>query len=30
VPVQSEMNGLALAWAVVRDWWHGLFARKSA
>ncbi|EEA04268.1 carbon monoxide dehydrogenase subunit G [Burkholderia sp. H160] len=26
----SELNGLALAWAVVRDWLRGLFSRKTA
>lgn len=26
----AELNGLALAWAVVRDWLHGLFSRKTA
>ncbi|WP_213768159.1 SRPBCC family protein [Caballeronia sp. dw_19] len=25
----SELNGLALAWAVMREWFRGLFARKS-
>jgi uncharacterized protein len=27
---QSELNGLALAWAVVRDWLRGLFSHKTA
>ena len=26
----SELNGLALAWAVLRDWLRGLFSRKTA
>jgi carbon monoxide dehydrogenase subunit G len=26
----AELNGLALAWAVLRDWLHGLFSRKTA
>jgi uncharacterized protein len=26
----SELNGLALAWAVVRDWLRGIFSRKTA
>ena len=30
VPVQTELNGLSLAWAVVRDWFRGIFSRKSA
>ena len=25
----SELNGLALAWAVMREWLRGIFARKS-
>lgn len=25
---RSELNGLALAWAVLRDWLRGLFSRK--
>jgi uncharacterized protein len=25
----SELNGLALAWAVLREWLRGIFARKS-
>jgi carbon monoxide dehydrogenase subunit G len=29
-PVQAELNGLALVWAVMRDWLRGLFSRKSA
>jgi hypothetical protein len=29
-PVQSELNALALAWAVFKDWLRGLFGRKSA
>ena len=26
----SELNGLALVWAVIRDWLRGLFSRKTA
>ncbi|MGF6759398.1 SRPBCC family protein [Paraburkholderia sp. GAS334] len=26
----SELNGLALAWAVLRDWLRGIFSRKTA
>ncbi|NPT34299.1 SRPBCC family protein [Paraburkholderia xenovorans] len=26
----SELNGLALAWAVIREWLRGLFSRKTA
>ena len=26
----SELNGLALAWAVLREWVRGLFSRKAA
>ncbi len=26
----AELNGLALAWAVIRDWLRGLFSRKTA
>lgn len=29
-PRPAELNGLALAWAVLRDWLHGLFSRKTA
>ena len=25
----SELNGLALAWAVLREWLRGIFTRKS-
>lgn len=25
----SELNGFALAWAVIREWLRGIFARKS-
>lgn len=28
LPVAAELNGLALFWAVVRDWFLGLFSRK--
>jgi uncharacterized protein len=26
----AELNGVALAWAVIRDWLRGLFSRKTA
>jgi len=29
-PVASELNGLALAWAVFKDWLRSLFAKKAA
>jgi len=29
-PVASEINGLALLWAIVKDWLRALFARKGA
>ncbi len=29
-PPQAELNGLAFAWAVLRDWLRGLFSRKTA
>ena len=29
-PVANELNGLALAWAVFRDWVRSLFSRKAA
>jgi len=29
-PVANELNGLALAWAVFKDWLRGLFRRKPA
>ena len=29
-PKVRELNALALAWAVVRDWFRGLFSRKPA
>ena len=29
-PVANELDGLALAWAVFKDWLRGLFTRKSA
>lgn len=28
LPVAAELNGLALFWAVVRDWFLGLFSRR--
>jgi len=29
-PVPQELNGLALAWAVFRNWLRGLFSKKAA
>ncbi len=29
-PVANELNGLALAWAVFKDWLRGLFSKKAA
>ena len=29
-PHAAELNGLALLWAVLRDWLRGLFSRKTA
>ncbi|MGS0893274.1 SRPBCC family protein [Burkholderia stagnalis] len=29
-PRANELNGLALLWAVLRDWLRGLFSRKTA
>jgi hypothetical protein len=29
-PVAKELNGLALAWAVFKDWLRSLFSRKAA
>jgi carbon monoxide dehydrogenase subunit G len=29
-PVAAELNGLALVWAVIKDWWRGLFGKKAA
>ncbi|MGO4330848.1 SRPBCC family protein [Cupriavidus sp. 2TAF22] len=29
-PPRAELNGLALAWAVLRDWLRGIFSRKAA
>jgi carbon monoxide dehydrogenase subunit G len=28
--VAAELNGLTLAWAVLRSWWRGLFGKKAA
>jgi len=28
-PPRNELNGLALVWAVIRDWFRGLFGRNS-
>jgi carbon monoxide dehydrogenase subunit G len=29
-PAATELNGLALAWAIFRDWLRGLFGKKAA
>jgi hypothetical protein len=29
-PVTTELNGLALLWAIIRDWLRGIFASKRA
>jgi len=29
-PTHVELNGLALAWAIIRDWFRGLFFHKPA
>jgi uncharacterized protein len=29
-PAPAELNGVALAWAVIREWLRGLFSRKTA
>ena len=29
-PVAAELNGLALLWAVIKDWLRGLFGKKTA
>jgi uncharacterized protein len=29
-PAFAELNGLALAWAIVKNWLRGLFGRKTA
>jgi carbon monoxide dehydrogenase subunit G len=29
-PTARELNGLALAWTVIKDWLRGLFTRKTA
>jgi uncharacterized protein len=29
-PVAQELNGLALMWAVIKEWLRGLFGRKAA
>ena len=28
-PAQSELNGLALFWATLKDWVRGLFSKKQ-
>jgi hypothetical protein len=29
-PVAAELNGLALVWAAIKDWWRGLLGKKAA
>jgi hypothetical protein len=29
-PVAAELNGLALAWTILKNWLRGLFSRKTA
>jgi uncharacterized protein len=29
-PIAAKLNGLALVWAVIKDWWRGLFGKKTA
>lgn len=29
-PAPAQLNGLALMWAVIKDWWRSLFAPKKA
>jgi len=29
-PIPTQLNGLALLWAIIRDWWRSLFAAKKA
>lgn len=29
-PTHAELNGLSMAWAVIRDWFRGLFSHKAA
>ena len=28
-PVAQEINGLAIAWALIKSWWLGLFGKKA-
>lgn len=28
-PVAQEINGLAIVWALIKNWWLGLFGRKA-
>jgi hypothetical protein len=28
-PAARELNGLALLWAIIKDWLRGLFSRKT-
>lgn len=28
-PVAQEINGLAIAWALIKSWWLGLFGKKT-
>lgn len=29
VPVAQEINGLAIVWALIKNWWLGLFGKKA-
>lgn len=28
-PVAQEINGLAIVWALIKNWWQGLFGKKA-
>ena len=28
-PVAQEINGLAIVWALIKNWWLGLFGKKT-
>ena len=28
-PVAQEINGLAIVWALIKNWWLGLFGKKA-
>jgi carbon monoxide dehydrogenase subunit G len=28
-PVANEINGLAIAWALIKNWWLGLFGKRT-